>query len=207
MWHYENSALPAANRYLPSRQLTMAGLAREEAGAYRFEAGEIQKMVDELERKCELRFSGASLSCTIPMPGTTIEMGQTVSGRACGDPVSSNWMFSSESWIRPGGGSGRDEFTGECVAKGSPIELAQADVYRRAAARATRLGGAAGWLCVYDETNPDQITIRNFRMAICSPNAEQIVTVEVSRSSECGASSSPQPTPQPEPPPPSRPVS
>jgi hypothetical protein len=182
-----------------ARVLTPAGMAREEARAYRAEAAEIQKLIDEIEKKCERTFSGVSLSCSIPTPAGTVQMGQTVSGTACGDPVATEWTFTTESWVKPGGGSSKDDSQGRCVAKGSPTELAQADVYRRFTGKATlQGGGAGGWLCVYDPADPEHITIRNFRMATCSPNTEQTVTVPLARSPrECGAASPATPAPQP----------
>lgn len=170
---------------LPGRMLTPAGNAREEARAYRWEATQIQPLYEQAKKGCRLSFTGVTLSCTIPTPMGDIVTGQTIiEATACGDPLTSTWDLTTESWSKGAAGSSSNRgkpWKNDCVEKGSDNEKRREAVYRRAPA------GAGGWMCVYDKGPPERIIIRNFRMKMCKPSTEQAVTVDLTRSSEpCG---------------------
>lgn len=198
---------PATGRYLrdmPSRYLTPAGRATEEARAYRMEADALEAELKKAQEKCETSFNGANIDCTIPTPMGDVILRDEISARACGNPVTANWVVDiTRVSIAPMIGTQRKQdppFDNDCVLKGSPEET------RRAALYANSTGGK-GWMCVYDPgdgTGKPTITIRNFRLPQCKAPSEQAVTVPAVRA-ECKEQAPPQ---QSEPPAqPERPVS
>ena len=189
---------------LPGRMLTPAGNAREEAAAYRWEAAQIQPLYDQAKKGCRLSFTGVTLTCTIPTPVGDVVTGQTIiEATACGDPLTSSWTLTTESWTKGAAGSSSNRgkpWTNDCVAKGSDDEKRREAAYRR------RPAGAGGWMCVYDKGPPERITIRNFPVKRCKPNADQAFTVDLTRSSEpCGAKEPPVKPPPPIKPTPAKP--
>ncbi len=180
---------------LPGRLLTPAGNAREEAAAYRWEAAQIQPLYDQAKKGCRLSYTGVTMTCTIPTPAGPIVTGQTIDeATACGDPLTSTWDLSTTSFSKGAGANSSNHgkpWHNDCVEKGSPDEK------RREAAYLRRPAGAGGWMCVYDKGPPERITIRNFRLKMCKPNAEQSITVDLTRSSEpCGLKEPPVKPPQ-----------
>jgi hypothetical protein len=172
-------------------QLTPAGKARSEARAYRMEVAALEKLLPKAKAKCELSFKGVTTSCRIPSPAGVTEMGQDIAGRVCGDPVTSAWTINTVSWVRaPYIGLRRNvdpPWQSDCVAKGSAEEA------RRE--RILTAGPGAGWMCVYDDSTPPKIIIRNFRLRQCSPRTEQTFTIEPERG-ECDGSKPPPQPPQ-----------
>lgn len=179
-WPYrvEGANGARAERYLPPRMQTPAGRAREEAAAYRMEVAALQKLVDRIEPKCAISFSGVTISCK--MPGA--EMGQDISGEVCGDPVTGTWTIRTVSWARPYGGRNVDPpWQSDCVAKGSAEERRREAIYRN-----SNRGGGGGWMCVYEEGESPAVIIRSFYPPPCSPSGEQKPVRVPARRSECG---------------------
>lgn len=177
---------------LPGIMQTPAGHAREEAAAYRMEITALELLLPKAQAKCELRFTGVTTSCTFPSPGGTVEMGQEIAGKVCGDPLTASWTINSVSWVRaPYIGLSRNTdppFASDCVAKGSPEEAQRAQILSA--------GPAAGWMCVYDDSTPPKIIIRSFRLKQCSPHSEQTIIKTATRS-ECEDDKPTPPKPEP----------
>ncbi|MDB6164517.1 MAG: hypothetical protein JWL98_1949 [Xanthomonadaceae bacterium] len=166
---------------VPAIMQTPAGHAREEAAAYRMEIGELKVLLPKAQAKCKLSFTGVTTSCTIPMPGAgSIEMGQDISGKVCGDPLTATWTINTISWVKgPYIGVSRNvdpPFDDDCVAKDSTEEARRAQILSA--------GPGAGWMCVYDERTPTKVIIRSFRLKQCSPHSEQTFVRDAARS-EC----------------------
>ena len=163
---------------VPGIMQTPAGHAREEAAAYRMEITALEQLLPKAQAKCELRFSGVTTSCKIPSPGGTVEMGQDIAGKVCGDPLTASWTINTVSWARaPYIGLQRKvdpPWANDCVAKGSPEEAQRAQILSA--------GPAAGWMCVYDDSTPPKIIIRSFRLKQCVPKSEQTFITTAARS-------------------------
>lgn len=177
----------------PAIMQTPAGHAREEAAAYRMEIAALEKLRPKAQAKCELSFTGVTTSCTVPIPRAgTMEMGQDISGKVCGDPLTATWTINTVSWVRaPYIGLQRNvdpPWRSDCVAKGSPDEARRAQILST--------GPAAGWMCVYDDSTPPKIIIRSFRLKQCVPQTEQTFIKTATRS-ECEDSKPGPPPPQP----------
>ncbi len=193
-------------RDMPAVVLTPSGKAREEAKAYRTEVQALEKLLKEAEKKCKTSFKGVKTSCVIRSPGVKVTMGQEISGKACGDPVSANWTINTVSYvIAPGVGTQRNTdppWDSDCVAKGSEEERRREAIYKG--------GPGKGWMCVYDagdKTRRPSVTIRSFRLPQCNPAGEETITVTVERG-ECDEDTPPQPPrPRPRPTPSTDPVS
>jgi hypothetical protein len=174
-------------------QLSPAGKARSEARAYRMEVAELEKLLRKAKAKCQLSFNGVTTSCRIPTPAGVAEMGQDIAGKVCGDPLTASWTINTVSWVRaPYVGLRRNidpPWQNDCVAKGSTEEARRMRIFTT--------GPGAGWMCVYDDSTPPKIIIRNFRLKQCSPNTEQTFTVETARR-ECEGSKPAPPQPPPD---------
>lgn len=197
-WRYTATGADGrtVERYFPPLMQTPAGRAREEAAAYRMEIAELQKLLPKAEATCELSFNNVSTSCKIPMPPAgTVEMGQDIAGKVCGDPLTASWTINTVSWVRgPANNRNVDPpWNSDCVAKGSAEERRRAAIYEA--------GPAGGWMCVYEAGDTPKIHIRYFRLKQCNPNTEQTITVPATRG-ECHEDAPPTP-----PPPPDRPIS
>lgn len=153
-----------AARSFPALMQTPAGHAREEAAAYRMEIGELKSLAAKIEKKCAIAFTGVTIACR--MPG--VAMGQDISGKVCGNPVSSTWTINTISWARPGGSNVDPPWDSDCVAKGSDEERRREAIYRNAGA-----GGGGGWMCVYEDGDEPTVIIRSFYPPPCSPAGEQ----------------------------------
>lgn len=78
----------------PQKLLTPAGKAQEEIDAYRLEIGQLQKIIDKLEKKCrKVSFKDVRIDCTIGTPQCKVRTGQVLSGTVCGDPTSATWTI------------------------------------------------------------------------------------------------------------------
>lgn len=180
--------------FVPGVMQTPAAHAREEAAAYRMEVAALTALLPKAEAKCEVAFTGVTISCKIPTPVGTAEMGQDIEGKVCGNPTTAIWTIRTVSWARaPYAGLDRNidkPWHNDCVAKGSSEES------RRA--RILGAGPAGGWMCVYDDsTTPPTVTIRNFRVKQCSPNGEQSFVRPVTRQ-ECREDPAKPPPPPPD---------
>lgn len=172
-------------RDFPSRMVTPAGRATEEARAYRMEAAALKPLLKKAEAKCKTSFKGVKTSCVIPTPVGAVSMGQKLAGEACGAPDSATWTIHSTGWTQaPGVGyreSNDPPWQTDCLLKGSAEETRRAGILNGA------IANARGWMCIYDpgdERRKPTITIRNFRMPQCTPSGEQAITVEAERG-EC----------------------
>ncbi len=181
----------------PSLIQTPAGNAREEAAAYRLEITSLQKLYDKAIKGCKLSYTGVTLTCNIRMPGIDlIERGTNISATTCGDPVTTLWNMTTDSWRKaPRYSVSHDKpWQSDCVEKGSPEEQYRLQVKKNAP-------NGGGWMCIYDKGPPERITIRNFPGKFCSPNTEQVFTVDLKRSSESCEAKPPtrpvKPTPAP----------
>jgi hypothetical protein len=176
---------------MPAVMQTPSGHAREEAEAYRMEIGVLQTLLPRAQAKCEYAFTGVTTRCRIPSSEGAVEMGQDIEGKVCGDPVTGTWTIHSSTWAHgPGLDLRYDDHTwqDDCEARGSPGETLEARV------RASGPGG--GWMCVYDDSDPPKVIIRNFRLRSCSGPQEQDVVRPIVRR-ECGDDSqAPSPPPQ-----------
>ena len=184
---------PVTQRYIreiPKRMITAAGRATEEARAYRMEAAALEPLLKQANEKCEITFKGVKTSCTIPSPAGSMSMGQEITGKACGDPVTANWTINVVNWVRaPYIGEQRTvdpPFDNDCVAKGSAEERRREAIYRA--------GPGKGWMCVYEDKPAPQIHIRYFRLPQCAAPTEQTYTVPAIRG-ECDEDTPPSPQP------------
>lgn len=147
--------------------------------------------VETAQMNCKLcnegiAFKNVTVDCTIPNPQCSIRTGQKLEGKVCGDPVKSTWTifpkyFAEGCGIPASNGKGDKPFENDCVEAGSPEEKRRIDIYRKSRAS----GGAGGWFCTYSNTPKPQVTIRSFRLPICSGAAEQTVTVDAEAAEGC----------------------
>jgi hypothetical protein len=135
--------------------------------------------------KEKLSFSGVDVFCEMKMPNCTIRNGQKFKGEVCGDPLTDSWTITPTYYATgcgaPPSSNGNKPFSNDCVAAGSPEEKRRADIYKASQSS----GGAGGWMCVYNDGPKPSVTIRSFRLSMCSPPKEQVVTVAVTRTGAC----------------------
>jgi hypothetical protein len=179
-------------RYFPPLMQTPAAHAREEASAYRMEVAALRPLLEKAEKRCGIAFEGVTISCHLP--GGFV-MGQDISGRVCGNPVTESWTIHTVSWSKgPGGRRNVDPpWKSDCAEAGSE----KAAHYARVLANAP--ANAGGWTCVYTGGEHPTVTIRDFPPAICNPSGEQTVTVPA-RKVDCTEEAEAAPEPPPSPP-------
>jgi Bacterial protein of unknown function (DUF922) len=134
---------------------------------------------------CEegVAFKVVDIYCEIKTPQCVMMMGQKITGRTCGDPLTASWTITPEYYVKgcnvsPSNPGANKAFESDCVEAGSAEEKRRAEIYRNA-------GNAGGWFCVYSDTPKPQVTIRSFRLPACEKPVEQTVTVDLETAESC----------------------
>jgi hypothetical protein len=150
--------------------------------------------------KCKdqkISFSNATIDCVIKTPRCSIRTGETIAGHACGDPLRASWTIEphifAEGCGMPATSKNDKPFDNDCVPAGSDEEKRRVAVYQQ-----YRSSGAGGWMCVYSDDPRPTVTIRNFRLSVCTGSWEQKVTVDAQLGEDCDDDSAPPPPPPPD---------
>ena len=170
--------------FVPGVMQTPAAHAREEAAAYRLEIAALRDLLTKAEAKCEIAFTGVTISCKVPRPPAPLKWDRTSRARsAVIRSPRAGPSIPCRGYVRRISGWSRSvdkPWHNDCVAKGSAEEARRARILSSGS-------NAAGWMCVYDDSStPPTVIIRNFRVRQCSPRTEQTFARPVTRH-ECNA--------------------
>lgn len=205
-WPY--TVAGASTKMYPPKIITPAGLAAEEIRAYQLEITALKRIIEKLEKRCrKISFKDVTVECVMPAGKYRVRMGQKLEGSACGDPTRAPWTITPKYFAEglpgmpPVPATNNKAFTTDCLAAGSDLEKQRAEILRSH----PQQGG--GWMCVYHEGPPPQISIRFFRLSRCEGPTEVTITVDAEVSETCEASQESAPPPAPAPSPAVKPAS